>query len=102
MGYFQINTTIKAVGNINVVNPVALWRPIPNYTSNDVQYQFLFFATLSDIDSMDFFEPKNFDVLINDDSLDLTNSANWANMRATAETLLEAITEIGDNVTYVV
>jgi len=101
MGYFQINTTIKAKGNIDIVNPFVLWRPVPSFDSNVVAYEFRYFATLEDMGNNEVFRPRDFGVSIEDDSLDLTNSDNWANMPTTAESLLEAIEEIGDNVTYV-
>ena len=101
MGHFQINTTIKAAGNIDVVNPVALWRPVPSFNSNEVTYQFQFFATTTDMANGVQFKPQDFALNIIDSSLDLSNSDNWALMRSKAESLLEAIPEIGDNVTYV-
>ena len=102
MGYFQITATVTAMGNLPVANPVVLWRPVPSFNSNLVEYQYQFFATIADMNNSLMFKPKDFYCSINDSSLDLTDTANWASMRSQAETLLEAIPEIGDNVTYVV
>ena len=100
MGYFSITATVKAQGNIDVVNPLVLWRPVPSYKSNDVQYQFYFYSSTDNMNNDEEFIPKEFSRVVFDSSLDLTNTANWASMRAKAESLLEAIPEIGDNVTY--